>query len=139
MPGRCAAPPAPAMMTLKPSRLRALGEGDEPVGGAMGGDDPRVIADAERFERLGGAAHDRPVRLAAHDDRDGLSRRSTGPADARFVEIHEDLRLEEGRGARKRRLPALGAPAALAWVWRSFRTAPTISESGSAVNGHATF
>ena len=54
MPGRCAAPPAPAMMTLKPCSLRALGEGDEPVGRAMGRDDPRVIADAERFERLGG-------------------------------------------------------------------------------------
>ena len=70
MPGRCAAPPAPAMMTLKPSGFRALGEGDEPVGRAMGRDDPRVVADAERFERLGGAAHDRPIRLAAHDDRD---------------------------------------------------------------------
>ena len=59
---------------LEPLGLRALGEGDEPVGRAMGGDDPGVVADPERFERLGGAAHHRPVRLAAHDDGDGFCR-----------------------------------------------------------------
>ena len=74
MPGRCAAPPAPATITLKPLRLRALGEGDEPVGRAVGRDDARVVADAERLERLGGAAHHRPVRLAAHDDGDRFRR-----------------------------------------------------------------
>ena len=38
MPGRCAAPPAPAMITLKPAALRSLGEGVQPLGRAVGGD-----------------------------------------------------------------------------------------------------
>ena len=59
---------------LEARGLRALGEGDQPVGRAMGGDDPRVVADAKRLERLGGAAHDRPIGLAAHDDGDRLRR-----------------------------------------------------------------
>ena len=76
---------------LEPFRLRALGEGDEPVGRAVGGDDPRVVADAERFERLGGAAHDRPVGLAAHDDGDGfLGAAQRARAEAQFDEIHGD-------------------------------------------------
>ncbi len=78
MPGRCAAPPAPAMITLIARRPRALGEGDQPVGRAMRGDDARVVADAEFVERLGGAPHRRPVGLAAHDDRDGLGKGGHG-------------------------------------------------------------
>ena len=35
-------------------------------------DDALVVGDAERVERLGGVPHGRPVRLAPHDDRDGL-------------------------------------------------------------------
>ena len=89
MPGRCAAPPAPAMTTLKPCSLRALGEGDQPVGSAMSRDDPGVIADVERLKRLGGAAHDRPIRLAAHDDGDRLRRpahrRPLMPESTRFM------------------------------------------------------
>ncbi len=72
MPGRCAAPPAPAMITFTPAALRALGEGVQPVGRAVGRDDALVVGDAERVERLGGVPHGRPVGLAAHDDRDGL-------------------------------------------------------------------
>ena len=71
---------------LEAGGLRALGEGDQTVGGAMGGDDPRLMSDAKRVQRLGGAAHDRPIRLAAHDDGDRLRaplmRRSVhGPID----------------------------------------------------------
>ena len=57
---------------LDAGRLRALGEGVEPVGRAVGRDDALVVADAERVERLGGMPHGRPVRLAPHDDRDRL-------------------------------------------------------------------
>jgi hypothetical protein len=55
MPGRCAAPPAPAMITLKPSASRAAGEIVEPVGRAVGRDDARFVADAARraFRRHG--------------------------------------------------------------------------------------
>ena len=70
--GRCAAPPAPAMTTFKPAAFAPLAKATMPVGGAMGRDDQRLIRDAERVERVGGAAHDRPVGLAAHDDGDRL-------------------------------------------------------------------
>lgn len=49
-------------------RLGALGKGIEAFRRAVGGDDPRVVGDTERVERLGGVAHGRPVGLAAHDD-----------------------------------------------------------------------
>ena len=58
----------------EPCRLGALGEGDEAVGRAVGGDDAGVVGDAERVERLGRVAHGRPVGLAAHDDGDGRAR-----------------------------------------------------------------
>ena len=70
MPGRCAAPPAPAMITLKPFSRRAAGKLVEPLGGAVRGDDARVVADFQGVERLGGVLHRGPVGLAAHDDRD---------------------------------------------------------------------
>ena len=38
---------------LEAAPARALGEGDEPVGRAVGGDDLRFVGDAERVERLG--------------------------------------------------------------------------------------
>ena len=68
MPGRWAAPPAPAMITLSPRSARGLGIGIEPLRRAMGGDDARLEGDAQRFQRLGGALHGLPVGLAAHDD-----------------------------------------------------------------------
>ena len=70
MPGRCAAPPAPAMITLKPAALAPLAKSIEPVRRAVGRDDARFVGDAERVQRLGGVAHRRPVGLAAHDDGD---------------------------------------------------------------------
>ena len=68
MPGRWAAPPAPAMMILKPAALRALGKGEQPVRGAMGRDDVLFAGDAERGQGFGGMAHGVPVRLASHDN-----------------------------------------------------------------------
>ena len=101
MPGRCAAPPAPAMITLKPAASRALGEGDQPVGRAMRRDDARVVADAELVERLGGAPHRRPVGLAAHDDRDGFGGDAHGrlPGGERLENMRAAIR--QGRGRRK--------------------------------------
>ena len=69
MPGRCAAPPAPAMTTLKPAAFAPFAKAYEPVRGAMGRDDPGVIGHAEQAERLRGMAHGGPVGLASHDDR----------------------------------------------------------------------
>ena len=43
MPGRCAAPPAPAMITLKPVSFARMGELVEALGRAVGGDDARVV------------------------------------------------------------------------------------------------
>ena len=44
IPGRCAAPPAPAMMTRMPRPPRPRPEGDHPLGGAVRGDAPRPRA-----------------------------------------------------------------------------------------------
>src|SRR3546814_4023109 len=49
---------------------RALGIGDEAVGGAMRRDDLHLVRDAEFLEKLDRVRHRRPVRLAAHDDTD---------------------------------------------------------------------
>ncbi len=55
---------------LEALRFRPLGEGIEPLGCAVGGDDARFIAHIERIERLGGMLHGLPVGLAAHDNGD---------------------------------------------------------------------
>ena len=72
MPGRWAAPPAPAMTTLKPARLGALGESDESVWRPVRGDDQGRKADLELVEKGGGVPHRLPIRFAAHDNGDGL-------------------------------------------------------------------
>src|SRR5258708_12612023 len=51
-------------------RLGALGEGKQPVRGAMRGDDAFLASHAEGGEGFGGVAHGVPVRLASHDDGD---------------------------------------------------------------------
>src|SRR5438045_3095123 len=56
---------------LESGGLGALGKGEQPVGGTVGGDDVFLACDAKGGERLGGMAHGRPVRLASHDDGDG--------------------------------------------------------------------
>src|SRR5262245_433607 len=40
----------------------------------MRGNDLRLVADAERIERIGGVLHGGPIGLAAHDDRNRLPR-----------------------------------------------------------------
>ena len=52
MPGRWAAPPAPAMMAFSPRAGGALGIGEHLVGHAVGRDDPRLVGDAEFLENL---------------------------------------------------------------------------------------
>ena len=77
MPGRWAAPPAPAMITFSP-RSRALGGiAVEPLRGAMRRDDLGLVRDFERVEHRGRRLERRPVGAAAHDDADdGLRQRS---------------------------------------------------------------
>ena len=70
MPGRCAAPPAPAMMTLNPSALAPLANVKQSFRCAVRGDDPAFTGDAERGQRFRGMAHGLPIRLASHDDGD---------------------------------------------------------------------
>jgi hypothetical protein len=54
---------------LKTLRLGALGEGVEPVRGAVRRDDAGLVRDREGVQGFGRVAHGVPVRLAAHDDR----------------------------------------------------------------------
>src|SRR6266480_4375780 len=53
---------------LDAGRLGAFGESEQPVRGAMCGDDVLFACDAERGQRFGGMAHGPPVGLASHDD-----------------------------------------------------------------------
>ncbi len=59
---------------LEPLVARALGEADQAVGRAMGGNDPGFVGDVERLERVCRVLHRLPVRLASHDDGDGRGR-----------------------------------------------------------------
>src|SRR5262245_9463142 len=49
-----------------------LGELEQPVRRAVGGDDERFVSDAKRLERIGSMLHGRPIGLASHDDCDRL-------------------------------------------------------------------
>ena len=55
---------------LETLRFRSLGEGIEPLGRTVRGNDARCITHIERIERLGGMLHGLPVGLAAHDNGD---------------------------------------------------------------------
>ena len=68
MPGRWAAPPAPAMITSMPRPARRDGVFEQQVGRAVRGDDLRLVGNAELVERLGRGAHRLPVGSRAHDD-----------------------------------------------------------------------
>ena len=70
MPGRCAAPPAPAMMHCRPRPRGLLGVLIEEIRRAMGGDHPRLVRDAECRQLPGGVLHHLPVRVTAHHDAD---------------------------------------------------------------------
>ena len=54
MPGRWAAPPAPAMITLSPRSPCAVGVGVEPLRRAVRRDDLGLVGDAELLEHVGG-------------------------------------------------------------------------------------
>ena len=70
MPGRCAAPPAPAMIALRPRPAARFGVGEHVVGHAVRRDDARFVGDAELGENLGGGAQGLPVAAGAHDHAD---------------------------------------------------------------------
>ena len=68
MPGRCAAPPAPAMMTRSPRPAAADPYPTISRGHTVGGHHVGLVGDAELVQGVRGRAHHRPVRIAAHDD-----------------------------------------------------------------------
>ena len=70
MPGRWAAPPAPAMMTSMPRACARRGVFEQQVGSAVRGDHAGLVGDAELVERFGRGAHRLPVGSRAHDDAD---------------------------------------------------------------------
>ena len=67
IPGRCAAPPAPAITDLKPSRLCRLGVLHHQVGGSVSRHHPRLMGDREVGEHSRRATHCLPIGVAAHD------------------------------------------------------------------------
>ena len=70
MPGRCAAPPAPAMMHAQAARAGVLGVFEHVVGHPVRGQHARLVGDAERVELRGRVPHDLPVAVAAHHHAD---------------------------------------------------------------------
>ena len=70
IPGRWAAPPAPAMITADPAPGRLLGIAIEQVRRAMGRHDAQLVADPQLGQERGGLLEDREVRAAAADDPD---------------------------------------------------------------------
>ena len=70
MPGRWAAPPAPAMIARQPARRGAFGIGEHLVGHAVRRDDAGLVGDAELGENLGRGAQGFPVAAGAHDHTD---------------------------------------------------------------------
>ena len=65
MPGRCAAPPAPAMITRSPRPAAAAPYVDHLAGRAVRGDDVDLVRHAELAERVGRGLHHRPVGVAS--------------------------------------------------------------------------
>ncbi len=70
MPGRWAAPPAPAMITSMPRAGRRSGVVEHAVRGAVRRHDADLERHVELGQRLGGVLHHRPVAVAAHDHAD---------------------------------------------------------------------
>ena len=79
MPGRCAAPPAPAMITRSPRSAALAGVLDHHLGGAVRRDDAHLVRHAELDEHVDRGLHRRQVGVAAHDHADdaGCPRRRT--------------------------------------------------------------
>ncbi len=70
IPGRWAAPPAPAMMTRMPRERASRAYDYELVRGAVCGYHLDLVRDAEVRERLGRVAHHTPVGVGSHHDAD---------------------------------------------------------------------
>ena len=79
MPGKWAAPPAPAMMILQPAVVRCPRVLKHVGRRAVSRDDPHLVRDAELGQGIGRRLHHRQVGIAAHDhadDRVPLAHRS---------------------------------------------------------------
>ena len=110
---------------LETRGLRALGERIEPLRGAMGGDNARLVAYSQRVERLGGMPHGLPVRLAAHDDGYGFRsrwRQKESPARRKQRIIGQRVRV--ARRASGRRLQAKRNVRTCGRAGRGFRNRP---------------
>ena len=124
MPGRWAAPPAPAMMTSRP-RCGGGGVFEQQVGVRWAETTRTSCGNAELLECLGGGPHRVPVRLRAHDDAD---ERFHCVIAAAWKADFEAAGLEQRRGAAagtaraKRPRRCRGAHAPRAWRPRSARS-----------------
>ena len=70
IPGRCAAPPAPAMIARRPRSAAPLGVLEQQVGGPVGRHDPHLVGDVELLEDVDRRTHGGPVRGGAHHHAD---------------------------------------------------------------------
>ena len=66
IPGKCAAPPAPAMIARSPRSSRRFGEAEHLVGHAMRRQHPHFVGKPEVLQHLDGLAHRRPVAGRPH-------------------------------------------------------------------------
>ena len=117
MPGRCAAPPAPAMMTSRPVRRAVLAYSNR-IRRAMRGDDARLERDTEALQRVGGGLERVPIRLRAHDD-----------ADQRFHAAIVAYFVNASRSGRKQR--AAGAGRVAGRLFRPARSTRSVTAATS--------
>ena len=112
MPGRWAAPPAPAMITSMPRACARRCVFEQQVGRAVGGDDAGLVGDAELVERLGRGAHRLPVGSRAHDDADQWFHREI-LASSEGVRRSSNKSRSERNSSRDARLAAAGSTRSL--------------------------
>ena len=82
MPGKWAAPPAPAIMTCKPRDCALLRVRIHPIRRAMSRYDSLFVRDFERIQDIRRATHGRPVGLTTHYDADAWRCHACGFAHA---------------------------------------------------------
>src|SRR5882757_8471736 len=95
-------PPRTGDNDLDAGRLGAFGKSEQPVRGAMCGDDVLFACDAERGQRFGGMAHGPPVGLASHDD--GYGRGHTVNSFRESKNIGRIIRSAQASARRGKRL-----------------------------------
>ena len=110
MPGRCAAPPAPAMMTSRPRSRARAGVFEQQIRRAVRGDDADLERDAETLERIGRGLERLPVRRRAHDDADQWFHRSIVHCDT-AVSVGVPAGLQQSAQQAKQLAAAAGARA----------------------------